>query len=238
MKIYNEFNEEYKKINEDLVALPLDEGLLYRKAFILMVSENFEEAVFCFEKIIKLDSKNIKAYIWLAYCLDFISAYNRKIKIGKIGLALASKKSDQAALNYLLAMAIWDYVDYDVKPIGIKDFDSRLKDKSKVYYYLNQAVEKEPNWYYPRLSLVELSTKLNNYEQARKEFNEMLNFKNIDYRNLLDDEGYYKFIDENSFFEFVITGRPFWYTCDESYDVYLAGIKRMDAIMEKINNRN
>ena len=154
---HNMAPRDYKKIEEldkQLKNDPNDLDLLMAKAFVYFQAYDDENAPKMYEKIIKLYPKHIDAYFWLAYYLFRIACREEySVRTSKKGLKL---DPNNAALHAVLAWAI--------------DFGGG--DKKEYVPNLKKAIELEPTWITPRISLIENLIEKKELKEAKKEINE------------------------------------------------------------------
>lgn len=125
--------------------------ILMEKAFILYSCFRGREAVAIYEKIIELESDFVDAYFWLAECLwDHLVGYERAIVVTNMALKIDPSRAD---CHEVLAWSIQKLYD----------------DTPEYFYHIRKAIELEPTWITPRISLAESLINLGNFVEAQQE---------------------------------------------------------------------
>lgn len=130
---------------------PHDIKVLMEKAFILYYCFRDHEAITIYKKIIELAPNFIDAYFWMAECMrDHLANFNEAIAAINIALTLDPNRAD---CHEILAWCILSL--YNETPI--------------YFYHIKKAIELEPTWISPRISLVESLINIGELSEAQQE---------------------------------------------------------------------
>ena len=184
----NKLTEENQKKVDALDAIlkndPKNIQALLKKGFYLFDDRVDGNAIETFNKVIEIDPNCIDAYVWLAEL--YIYHWSEVQKADEALKKALKINPDNAAVHRLIASGY-----LEAYPGGYS--------KQDILYHLKKAIELEPSWIAPRVSLISLLFVEGQYALAKKELDEAYGQFQDDFPEPKDDmERYY---------EQLITGR-------------------------------
>jgi tetratricopeptide (TPR) repeat protein len=133
---------------------------LQEKGFILHDGCFDEEAIEVFKQILKIDDKNLDAYIWLCESVWMLGDYKQLKEVAENALKIYPNKA-----------VFYKFLAYAIKVVYYLD-----PEKIKALYapYLRKSIELEPDWLSTRIALIAYLIEIGKFEEAKKETQEAL----------------------------------------------------------------